>query len=99
MIDGNTKEKVHIKNVFVLYDSIPLMSDGLHVDLSLTKGEGWYITNGTKTAIQWSKGEAKNQLTFTTESGETLTVNPGNSWVLFAPKQMKDQTTFDGGEA
>lgn len=98
VIDGNTKEQVHIKNVFILYDNIPLMSDGLHVDLSLSSGEGWYITNGTRTAIKWSKGDAKNPMAYTTESGETLTVNPGNSWVLFVPSNMKGNTTFDGGE-
>ncbi|WP_195543105.1 DUF3048 domain-containing protein [Massiliimalia timonensis] len=99
VIDGNTKEKVHIKNVFILYDNIPLMSDGLHVDLSLSSGSGWYLTNGTRTAITWSKGDAKNPLTFQTESGEALTVNPGNSWVLFVPDNMKEKTTFDDAQA
>lgn len=96
VIDGTTGQPVHIKNVFLLYDSVPLMSDGLHVDLSLSSGEGWYLTNGTRTAIRWSKGDADAPLTFTDANGGTLTVNPGNSWVSFIPNNMSGNTTFTG---
>jgi hypothetical protein len=93
-LDGNTGEPVHIKNVFILYDKIVLMSDGLHKDLSLTSGTGYYLTNGTKIPIQWSKGDANSPMSYTKSTGETLTVNPGNSWVVFVPNSMADQTTI-----
>lgn len=92
--DGNTGQPVLIDNVFILYSRVDLMADGVHKDIHLTNGTGYYLTKGTKTKINWSKGDADAPMKYQLESGEELSVNPGNSWVLFAPNSAQSSTTF-----
>ena len=49
-------------------------------------GKGYYITNGKKQEINWSKGKASNGFTFTDASGKEIDVSAGNSWVCIANK-------------
>ncbi|MGI5958442.1 MAG: DUF3048 domain-containing protein [Massiliimalia sp.] len=93
-VDGADGQPVLIDNVFILFAPVSLMQDGVHKDISLNQGSGWYLTRGTKTPIQWKKGNASSPMKYTLESGEELTVNPGNSWVLFAPTSVQERVTF-----
>lgn len=81
--DGNTGETVYVDNAFVLYTSVSLMEDGVHKDIGLSSGSGYYISKGTAQPISWSKGSAGSRLTFTDASGAELLVNPGTSWIIF----------------
>ena len=84
--DYNTKEATTVKNVFVLMTSISNYPDGVHRKVALESGEGYYVTNGTYTAIKWKKGAADNSFKFTDESGAEIKVSAGNSWVCIADK-------------
>ena len=88
--DGNTGEEVYVDNVFVLYADVSLMSDGVHRDIDLSSGSGYYISQGTAQPISWSKGDASARLTFTDASGAELQVNPGKSWVIFTGSDPDD---------
>lgn len=92
--DGADSQPVLIDNVFILFAPVSLMNDGVHKDISLSQGSGWYLTRGTKTPIRWSKGSASSPMKYSLETGEELTVNPGHSWVVFAPSGVADQVTF-----
>ena len=81
--DGNTGETVYVDNAFVLYTSVSLMADGVHKDVGLSSGSGYYISKGTAQPISWNKGGASSRLTFTDSSGAELRVNPGKSWIIF----------------
>lgn len=81
--DGNTGETVYVDNAFVLYTSVSLMEDGVHKDVGLSSGSGYYISKGTAQSISWSKGNTGDRLTFTDASGRELLVNPGKSWIIF----------------
>lgn len=76
--------KTEVKNVFVLLTTIRNYPDGLHREVLLNSGSGYYFTNGTYTPIKWSKGAAKNGFKFTNTDVSELTVSPGNSWVCIA---------------
>ena len=82
--DYVTGGKTEVKNVFVLLTTIKNYPDGLHRQVFLESGNGYYFTNGTYTPIKWSKGAAKNALKFTNTDGKELTVSPGSSWVCIA---------------
>ena len=56
--DGNTGETVYVDNAFVLYTNVSLMADGVHKDIGLSSGSGYYISKGTAQPISWSKGSA-----------------------------------------
>ena len=80
-VNGSTTK---VKNVFVLLTTIRNYPDGLHREVILNSGSGYYFTNGTYTPIKWSKGAAKNGFKFTNADGSELTVSPGSSWVCIA---------------
>lgn len=84
--DYKTGEATEVKNVFVLLTSISNYPDGKHRNIALESGDGYYLVNGTYTAIKWSKGAASNGFKFTKADGSELTVNAGSSWVCIADK-------------
>ena len=84
--DYKTGETTEVKNVFVLLTSISNYPDGKHRNIALESGDGYYLVNGTYTAIKWSKGAASNGFKFTKADGTELTVNAGSSWVCIADK-------------
>lgn len=97
-IDANNDEPVALDNVFILYAQISSY-DGVNVwrDLKLeTGGSGYYLTQGTKTPITWKKDDANAGIVYTKETGDELTVNPGNSWVIFAENGA--ETSWTSGE-
>ena len=82
-LDAGNVEDVYVDNAFVLYTSVSLMEDGVHKDVGLSSGSGYYISKGTAQSISWSKGNAGDRLTFTDASGRELLVNPGKSGIIF----------------
>ena len=56
-------------------------------------GKGYCFTAGTACAIEW-KLDATGTLTFTTESGQTLTVNRGASYIAFYKASLAASVTF-----
>lgn len=79
--DYKTGERELFTNIFVLKTSISDYPDGYHRDISLTGGEGYYISAGAYIPIKWTKGSADNNFSFTNIDGSALTVNQGNSYV------------------
>ncbi len=90
--DYYTGESMEFKNVFLLSTDIytyPNCNDGKrHQKIELRSGNGYYFVNGTYTFISWSKGEASNSFTFTLADGTKLSVQPGNSWICIADKDV-----------
>ncbi len=90
-VSGNT---VSVKNIFVLKTSISYYPDNYHRKVDLSSGEGYYITNGTYTAINWSKGDASDPFKFTNTDGSELTVSAGNSWICL-PDKIKSNPVIE----
>lgn len=92
--DYKTGEATKVKNVFVLLTTIKNYPDGYHRQVALESGDGYYCSNGTYTAIKWSKGASTNGFKFTKADGSELTVNAGSSWVCIADKNTS-QPAFE----
>ena len=84
--DYVTGESTQVKNVFVLLTTITNYPDGYHRRVDLTGGDGFYITNGTYTAVRWSKGSSKNPITVTDAQGKAVEVSAGKSYVCIADR-------------
>jgi hypothetical protein len=83
-IDGQTGQQLLFKNVFVLY--VPqkrIVGDSAgRLDITIaTKGKGLYITNGVVVPIRFEKKSMKDPVVYTTEEGEILKVNPGQTFI------------------
>ena len=81
--DYVTKQAYYFKNVFVLKTDISLYPDGVHREVSLSGGEGYYFSLGGYEKIFWEKREDA-PITFFSLDGQQLQVNKGNSWVCIA---------------
>ena len=52
---------------------------------NIGSGSGYYITNGKVVDIKWSKTSRAGKTLYTTEDGEELVLNPGNTFVQIMP--------------
>lgn len=96
-IDGNTNIPVQLDNVFLLFAGITQFGeDPILRDLLLEQGgTGYYMNGGTKTAISWIKPDLNSPMLYTVQStGAPLTVNPGNSWVMFTYNENAPTAVF-----
>lgn len=100
MKDANGKTMA-VSNVLILYTDVSAVSGSSsgHRDWDLTGGSGVYVSNGTYQNIRWSKGSASNAsapLKLTDESGNTLELNTGKSWIGFVPADNSGKTEITG---
>ena len=52
---------------------------------NIGSGTGYYITNGKMIEIEWTKSSRTGKTVYTTEDGEELVLNPGNTFVQIVP--------------
>ena len=96
-IDADTGKVLQYKNILILYTSIGSYNgESYRREVSLTSGNGYYVTNGGREPIQWTKGNSANQFSFTRENGEALTVNPGKTYICIVGKDQQNKTAFSG---
>lgn len=79
-------ESTKVKNVVVMLTTITDYPDGLHRNIRLQSGEGYYATNGGYKAIKWSKGGSSDSVKFTNLDGTPLQMSAGTTWVCVASK-------------
>ncbi|MEG2769451.1 MAG: DUF3048 C-terminal domain-containing protein [Oscillospiraceae bacterium] len=80
------------KNVFVLGTTVTLKQGGPCTDFDLSKGEGWYFTNGGYEKITWSKAGEQAPLKCFAADGTELAVNSGKSYVSVVDNEMLKST-------
>ncbi|MEG2597775.1 MAG: DUF3048 C-terminal domain-containing protein, partial [Oscillospiraceae bacterium] len=94
-IDGDTGEVLTFKNVLILYTDITSYNgETYRRDVKLSSGDGYYVSNGGKTAIHWEKGASKNQFTFSLSEGGKLSVNKGKTYICIVDNGAQNQTKF-----
>ena len=93
--DYYTGEKEQFTNLFILNTSYSSCAGEqyYHRFADLSSGKGYYVSGGGMVEINWSKGKASDNFTFTTKDGEPLKVNQGNSYVCI--KQTGCSVTFE----
>lgn len=95
MEDGNNEASITYKNIFLLYLGVSVIESGtLCVDMDLSEGEGVYISNGAYEPIRWYKGSDTSPLRLQKTTGETLTLNIGNSYIGLVPSERQSRTAI-----
>lgn len=56
---------------------------------NIGSGNGWFITDGKAQKIKWSKASRQEQTKYLDEAGNTIKLNPGQTWVQIAPAAGK----------
>ena len=90
-MDGSNGEQLAFENVVVLFVSEKVVDDEGRLDLDLIgNGKGYYLSGGKVLDIEWSRSLEGTLFTLT-ESGETLTLNPGKTHItLFNKNNSKN---------
>lgn len=80
-IDSATGNQIDFTNIFALYTDISLRGVGALVDVELTGGDGYYISNGSAQQIKWHKKSEDDPIRFTDLNGAEISVNAGKSYI------------------
>ena len=73
--------KVPFSNVIMIYANTYLQSDGQHITIELTSGEGYYFTKGKAAHINWYKNGEYDVFHYTLDDGTPLSLNTGRTFV------------------
>ena len=104
--DANTEEQVSAANLVIIYAGHYLTDiiesgyeDNIHWSAQITvwpEGEAIIMRNGVRYEGRWLRPTRPDLLTFETVDGETIYLNPGNTWVQLVrlPEQMNPDSEW-----
>ena len=114
MIDEANGQQMAFDNVFVLFAEIttyPYPGGNIDPNTGLDKGDpdykkvnydaggtGYYINGGKAEPIHWQKSGIEGSLTFTDESGASVKVNTGRSYVGIVSQNERSNFEITGAE-
>ena len=86
-VDANSNKQLSFKNIIVQFvkqwdiDK----NDYQTMDIEKSSGEGYYISNGNKVNITWTKNESNREMNYYDMSGNELLINPGKTFISIFP--------------
>ncbi len=95
MTDGNNGKEMAVENVIVMYTPVSTLNTGKghkEWNMELSRGEGFYVSNGVGQKIYWSKDGKSGALKFTSVNGQALNVNSGQTWIGAVPEANRSLT-------
>jgi hypothetical protein len=88
-IDRNTDAQVNAVNIIILEMKAPLIEGdpyGCRNLLNIGSGDGYFITGGKSVPVKWSKTARDTQTQITTEDGQPIKLNRGQTWIEIVRK-------------
>ncbi|MDO5559148.1 MAG: DUF3048 domain-containing protein [Oscillospiraceae bacterium] len=79
-IDATTGNQLAFTNVFVLRTTVSPRGVGQLMDVELSSGTGYYVSNGMAQEINWSKPAENQNFVITDTSGNPIKVNRGKCY-------------------
>ena len=96
-IDYNTGEQLEFKNIIIqiVKESNKDKNGYQEIDFYETEGTGYYISLGQVVPITWKKSESSQFMMYYDENGNTLSVNPGKTFISIFPDYRENLITFN----
>jgi len=88
-LDLATGEPIRFTNIFLLLTKVSLCQDGVHKEIDLSSGKGYYLAGGQYQPITWKKGSTNDSFVFKDDKGQELLVNTGKSYIGVLPSSNK----------
>ena len=86
---SQTGEALTAKNIIICPMKNYPLQDGENKDrqdvVTVSSGEGYYVTNGKAVKITWSKSARGAKTVYKLANGEELKLNPGNTYIQIMP--------------
>ncbi len=90
--DDGAPGSVPFKNVINIFANTYLQSDGQHLTIDLTNGNGQFFTGGKYVPILWYKNGVSDVFHFTLEDGTPLVLSKGRTFVA-----LNQSGSYEGG--
>lgn len=97
-VDGVTGEQLSLKNVLILFtdiDLIPGDTSGRLTVGTVGSGEGYYITNGKRKVIRWSRDGKTSPIHLEYRNGDELILNCGKTFICVADNSVAAGIDFE----
>ncbi len=97
-VDGLTGEQLSVKNVIILFTDIARIPGDESGRLSIQtvgNGQGYYITNGRRKVITWSREHDTAPLMLNYKDSGELYLNSGKTFICIVDKSVAKGIVFD----
>ncbi len=97
-VDGETGEQLSVKNLIILFTDITLVpgdeAGRLAVE-TVGSGQGYYITNGERKVITWSRDSKTSTLHLEYKNGDELVLNCGKTFICVVDDSVASKIDFE----
>ena len=96
--DGTTGEQLSVKNVIILFTDISLIPGDAAGRLSVGtvgSGQGYYITNGKRKVINWSRETKTSTVRLEYKNGDELILNSGKTFICVVDDSVAGKIDFE----
>lgn len=97
-VDGTTGEQLSVKNVIILFTDISLIPGDTAGRLSVGtvgSGQGYYITNGKRKVINWSRETKTSTVHLEYRNGDELILNSGKTFICVVDDSVAGKIDFE----
>lgn len=97
-VDGANGEQISVKNVFILFTDISLIPGdeaGRLTVGTVGSGQGYYITNGKRKVVNWSRDSKTSTLHMEYRNGDELIINSGKTFICVVDNSVARNIDFE----
>ena len=97
-VDGTTGEQISVKNVLTLFTDISLIPGDEAGRLSVGtvgSGQGYYITNGKRKVVNWSRESKTSTMHLEYRNGDELILNCGKTFICVVDNSVAGKIDFE----
>ncbi|WMJ21987.1 DUF3048 domain-containing protein [Paludicola sp. MB14-C6] len=93
-MDVGANKVASVTNVLMMYTDVGFVPGTINKEINLAKGAGYYISNGKRIEVTFSKKGINDNLKVFDKSGKELVINAGKIWVCVIPQELKQGISF-----
>ncbi len=97
-VDANNDEQLSVKNVLILFTDINVIPGDSYGHLSVGtvgEGQGYYITNGKRKVINWSRSGKTTPIHLEYRNGDELILNSGKTFICVVDDSVASKIDFE----
>ena len=97
-VDGKTGEQLSVKNLLILFTEITVIPGdeaGRLEVVTVGSGQGYYITNGERKVVNWSRDGKTSTMHIEYKNGEELILNSGKTFICVVDDSVANKIDFE----
>ena len=97
-VDANNDQQLSVKNVLILFTDINVIPGDEYGRLSVGtvgEGQGYYITNGKRKVINWSRNGKTTPIQMEYRNGDELILNSGKTFICVVDDSVAGKIDFE----